>query len=103
MNSTNGQAIETIDSITPNLRVMFRPTSSAPTISMNMVAGAILRNTATSGHRQSRRVGLLIRTAIGSGSIRGDGLGSSMSLGAMLRSTMGVGFMSAAFGDGRLD
>src|ERR1700755_1488864 len=103
MHSINGQASATIASIILNLRVTFRLTSSALTISTNTVHGETLPTTATSGLRRSHRVGLLTPMAIGSGSIRGDGLGSSMSLGAMLHSTTGDGFMPAAFGDGRLD
>jgi hypothetical protein len=68
-----------------------------------MGPGETLRITATSGLLPSHPVGLLIRTGTGFTSIRGDGLGLSMSLGDMLRSIMDAGFMPAASGDGRRD
>jgi hypothetical protein len=103
MLSINGQAIATTASITPNQPVMFRPTLSAPMISTSTEPGATLRTTATSGLRQWRPVGLLIRTGTGFTSIRGDGLGLSTSHGDMRRSTMVAGFMPAASGDGLRD
>src|SRR5215467_6780738 len=46
------------------------------------VTGGPLGNTEQSGSRTSRRAGLPIITAIGRGSIHGDGLGLTMRLGA---------------------
>src|SRR5437879_1190853 len=65
--------------------------------------GRTRRTTDKSGCRMSRRIGLRIAMATGSGSLTTDGLGLAMSLGAGLHITMGVGCGTAIRGRGGLD
>ena len=67
---------------------------------MTMATGGQRWAMATSGFPASLSDGLRITTATGLGSIRGDGPGSTMHPGAMLRSTMAAGRHSLAGGDG---
>lgn len=71
---------------------------------MNMEAGGTLLNMEMCGCRMtSHRDGHRIAMGSGSGSHLGDGLGSTLLRGDLLRSTMAAGSTSALIGDGRRD
>ena len=55
------------------------------------------------GHRPLHQGGRRITTATGYGNLHGVGLGLNLSLGAMLHSTMDVGYGRVATGAGRQD
>src|SRR2546429_9067071 len=83
------------------LPILFPMMSSATRTWMNTVAGAPCRSTATCGFLiPSLSAGRPIVTAIGCGSRLGAGLGLTTNRGALLRSTMAVGWLSAACGAG---
>ena len=84
-----------------SLPVTLRRKSSATRISTNSEHGRQWPITATCGFRGGfLRVGRPIATAIGHGSIRGDGHGSTMRHGALRRSTMVAGRSSRSVGAG---
>src|ERR1700746_1322194 len=103
MLSTSGRNRAMVAWTTPLPRATFLLMSLGMKISTNTEAGKRLLITAPFGFRRLCRVGHLITTATGFGKTRGDGPGLKLSLGATLPSTMAVGCMAAATGDGLQD
>src|ERR1035438_1219489 len=85
--------------ILPRL-IIWPPTWSDTRTSTITATGATIRIMAMSGTRTSKRAGLRITPDTGIGSLPGDIPGSTILLGAMLRSTMDAGWKSADGGDG---
>src|SRR5215467_1901796 len=101
---TVGRKSATREKITLLLEIMSRATCPATTISMTTVLGAMSPSMVTSGIPPTLSpTGPPTATAIGTGSIPGDGHGSVMSLGDLLLITMAAGYMLAADGAGAQD
>src|SRR5271169_1806637 len=100
-NLTAGANPETIAKSTLNPPATFRGTLPATKISMTTANGetcptTVMRGFPHASHSDGRR----IATDIGHGSLRGDGRGWKMSLGALLHFTMGAGPRLAEAGAG---
>src|ERR1700719_4746259 len=101
IHSTSGRATATSAAIVPRHRDTSRLTLWAGTTSTNMEPGATHLIMARYGPRRLLPVGRRTPPVTGFGKPRGDGPGLITSLGDSPPSTMAVGFMPAASGDGR--
>src|SRR4029079_7882771 len=95
MISINGVRIATAVMMVRNPCDMYRRKSSVIRTWMTTVIGRMFQVTALSGFRGFRSAGFRIMTAIWPGFLHGDGPGSTMRRGAMLRSITGDGERSA--------